>query len=820
MVSTVTTLVPILIALLKRTQSVIHEINQRCQSKNLPPAFEVSGLQIRGNSNYRFEGFGINLVPLALTFWVHYKPGSADHVSLDKISIPITWSDFTTIAPQANTNTLMVPLDSLQFRTDGVPGNSPSMEMSYLEDDQVCLQRGAIDEVGAARYDTAANTLGHYVAALQKDLTILGFAPGLIDGDFGANTESALRAFQQAACSPKRRQAGRVVSVAVSYQGSVSGVCDRATCDEIQRWLTQNYQVCSYLCSPIPGTTYRNNGGYRGDTGLDINVPCGTQCVAAADGEVVYAEEGHTSWTEDADPDGSGYQTPRSILIKLDQPISYKGTTYYFIWYTHLSDLEPAIRKRDGESRRVRVQAGQSVGKTGVANNSPHLHLGVLGDRAQTICMPYRDIAELIWSTATPDVVEPPRPQPSSPRKTIKHRGPGGSWERTITLPCTGCFVEESHYSTTQESFPEGRKFPKTKDENILPHLQRSYPLYRVYDPEMSFEALYRNSWHKVWTPPEGWEYGQGSVGEIRPTPEEELWFMTMMWAPGEKPPVGTKFLLRANNRQIVVVAGYETGPGDKQYLGGITREVHAWLRTNNESLIEIQLLVDQSVKIGPITSSSNSVRPYRVTANSLYVRSEPSINAEIVGTLQQYQLVPAGTQQVEGQRVWMQIHLPDLTGWASMKFLELGSSPELEEPRWLAIARQEMAAGVREVPGAGDHPRIREYLESTTLDRAAAAEDETPWCSAFVNWCMEQAHEQGTNSAWARSWLNWGQPLSAPKPGCVAVFSRGTQSGHVAFYLRETSTHIKVLGGNQSDAVTITEIERSRLLGYRWPVR
>ena len=74
----------------------------------------------------------------------------------------------------------------------------------------------------------------------------------------------------------------------------------------------------------------------------------------------------------------------------------------------------------------------------------------------------------------------------------------------------------------------------------------------------------------------------------------------------------------------------------------------------------------------------------------------------------------------------------------------------------WLEIAEREQ--GVAEVPGAGDNPRVVDYLMSTTLGSLENQNDETPWCSAFVNWCMEQAGIKGTNSAWARSWLDWGK--------------------------------------------------------------
>lgn len=124
---------------------------------------------------------------------------------------------------------------------------------------------------------------------------------------------------------------------------------------------------------------------------------------------------------------------------------------------------------------------------------------------------------------------------------------------------------------------------------------------------------------------------------------------------------------------------------------------------------------------------------------------------------------------------------------------------------------------GVREIDGPGDDPRIVAYLQTTTLPGVLAMQDETPWCSAFVNWCLRRADVEGTHSAAARSWLHWGKAIETPRRGCIAVLSR-EGGGHVGFYLREWAGHIQLLGGNQGNAVGVRSYERSRLLGYRVP--
>ncbi|MGA1861037.1 TIGR02594 family protein [Azospirillum sp. 11R-A] len=133
----------------------------------------------------------------------------------------------------------------------------------------------------------------------------------------------------------------------------------------------------------------------------------------------------------------------------------------------------------------------------------------------------------------------------------------------------------------------------------------------------------------------------------------------------------------------------------------------------------------------------------------------------------------------------------------------------------WLAIAQGEV--GQQEVHGPKNNSRIVEYASCTSL---GATDDETPWCSSFVNWCMIHSGISGTGSAAARSWLKWGVPLDEPKVGCVVVFRRGTspQSGHVGFVLADNGQTLKVLGGNQRNRVCVMDYRKSEVLGYRWP--
>ena len=141
-----------------------------------------------------------------------------------------------------------------------------------------------------------------------------------------------------------------------------------------------------------------------------------------------------------------------------------------------------------------------------------------------------------------------------------------------------------------------------------------------------------------------------------------------------------------------------------------------------------------------------------------------------------------------------------------------------MKEYPWMEIARSKM--GEAEVPGPQANPFILDCLASTTLDGPDRESDETPWCSAFVNWCVEQAGLKGTNSAWARSWLKWGrEPANEDEwGGCIVVLSRGANSGHVGFMVDWNDDQVKLLAGNQGDAVSEAWFPIDRVLGYRVP--
>jgi uncharacterized protein (TIGR02594 family) len=204
------------------------------------------------------------------------------------------------------------------------------------------------------------------------------------------------------------------------------------------------------------------------------------------------------------------------------------------------------------------------------------------------------------------------------------------------------------------------------------------------------------------------------------------------------------------------------------------------------------------------------------VTASALNLRDAPSTDGNVIAILERRDMVDSVESLSDGH--WQKVRHGADIGWASFKYLQpaLEGAPVAAFP-WFDIAMREL--GTSEIEGPGDNPRIVQYLRSTSLGGSMACNDETPWCSAFVNFCVEQAGFAGTDSASARSWLNWGRKTDTPVTGCIAVFERGAPpSGHVAFYVSQSADQIKVLGGNQGNKVSFAHFPKFRLLGYRIP--
>ena len=118
----------------------------------------------------------------------------------------------------------------------------------------------------------------------------------------------------------------------------------------------------------------------------------------------------------------------------------------------------------------------------------------------------------------------------------------------------------------------------------------------------------------------------------------------------------------------------------------------------------------------------------------------------------------------------------------------------------------------------AGSNPKVLDYYDDAGA--IGISNDDVPWCAAFVGAMLKRAGGKGTGRLDARSYLKWGKPvdIAEARTGDIVVFRRGNSSwqGHVAFFVRRAGAMIEVVGGNQSDSVSVARYPIGSLLGVR----
>lgn len=125
---------------------------------------------------------------------------------------------------------------------------------------------------------------------------------------------------------------------------------------------------------------------------------------------------------------------------------------------------------------------------------------------------------------------------------------------------------------------------------------------------------------------------------------------------------------------------------------------------------------------------------------------------------------------------------------------------------------------GTAEIVGPKHNPVILDWLKR--IGQGWVKDDETAWCGTFVAECVLGLEPIPKNPLGARNWASYGV-ATTPQYGAILVFWRGSKSGtlgHVGFYVGEDDTYYYVLGGNQSNKVSITRMPKNRLLAARRP--
>lgn len=168
-----------------------------------------------------------------------------------------------------------------------------------------------------------------------------------------------------------------------------------------------------------------------------------------------------------------------------------------------------------------------------------------------------------------------------------------------------------------------------------------------------------------------------------------------------------------------------------------------------------------------------------------------------------------------------LDIKFPGTVGEKTLKALglldpEAKVKSEILLPPWFLEARRKL--GLNEKL---NNKTLREYLKSDGKTLGDPAKN--PWCGDFMETVIALSlpkEPMVTNPYYALNWMKFG--VAVPKGivplGGIVPFKR-PGGGHIGQIAGHDKSYFHVIGGNQSNGVTMCKILKSRLSGpIRWP--
>ena len=124
---------------------------------------------------------------------------------------------------------------------------------------------------------------------------------------------------------------------------------------------------------------------------------------------------------------------------------------------------------------------------------------------------------------------------------------------------------------------------------------------------------------------------------------------------------------------------------------------------------------------------------------------------------------------------------------------------------------------GLTEIPGAENNPQILTFFHG--MDKKWVQDDETAWCSAFINFIAIECGCEYSGKLDARSWLSVGREVKYPELGDLVIYWREKKDswkGHVNLFVSQNNSVIYGIGGNQDNQVNIKPYPKGQLLSFR----
>ena len=113
---------------------------------------------------------------------------------------------------------------------------------------------------------------------------------------------------------------------------------------------------------------------------------------------------------------------------------------------------------------------------------------------------------------------------------------------------------------------------------------------------------------------------------------------------------------------------------------------------------------------------------------------------------------------------------------------------------------------------GSGLVDEARHYLGGNPTGRGRL------WCARFMNLVLEKTGHKGTGSDFAASFAHYGQRVSGPQVGAIAVMGR-RGGGHVGIITGiDARGNPIMISGNNGNRVREAPISRGRIYAYVMP--
>jgi len=267
------------------------------------------------------------------------------------------------------------------------------------------------------------------------------------------------------------------------------------------------------------------------------------------------------------------------------------------------------------------------------------------------------------------------------------------------------------------------------------------------------------------------------------------------------------------------------TNPSQEPVLPSYLDVFHAYL-TSPKAAVEIRKAsLDEANKVRPIgdlldglvADPKNDLTADKITA--LFARKKLKDKTDKAKTVAQFVGVTGEALDAALTRAFDLIkqHAPD-----EIPQVPAGGG----KPAWFTFAESQLNPPTKEGDPEGDK-RIVAYFNQTDMTPKPTT-SKTPWCGAFAATAMDKAGLKSSipkGASLAVSWKTWGVGLPAQTKdipvGAVIVMAPAPNtdsSGHVAFFeSRPNDKQIRLLGGNQSNAVSLTPFLASDVVAIRW---